>query len=183
MADKDYPEFDARGVPTDGRYLAMKLVMGGLALQACTVSMVDGRDTILDADVALTGGENQCEIWTAFAKRGLGHGAKHTEFGNEGDDKVPPMCFMYTGDYDDPDDACLGAGKVEIETATPMKSKVEIGSSTRPPVQLAARISTPLRPLRTHACQFHRRLLRGLPARFASGMARFKLLLQGHRLN
>lgn len=22
--------------------------------------------------------------------------------------------FMYTGDYDDPDDACLGAGKVEI---------------------------------------------------------------------
>ncbi|KAF4513113.1 hypothetical protein G6O67_000430 [Ophiocordyceps sinensis] len=134
MADKDYPEFDARGVPTDGRYLAMKLVMGGLALQACTVSMVDGRDTILDADVALTGGENQCEIWTAFAKRGLGHGAKHTEFGNEGDDKVPPN-FMYTGDYDDPDDACLGAGKVEIETATPMKSKVEIGSSTRPPVQ------------------------------------------------
>lgn len=37
--------------------------------------MVQARDAIIDADVALTGGENACEIWTGFVKRGLGAGA------------------------------------------------------------------------------------------------------------
>jgi extracellular elastinolytic metalloproteinase len=37
--------------------------------------MVQARDAIIDADVALTGGENRCEIWKGFAKRGLGAGA------------------------------------------------------------------------------------------------------------
>ncbi|PHH90684.1 hypothetical protein CDD83_2940 [Cordyceps sp. RAO-2017] len=89
VTDQEYPEFDSRGVPTDGRYLAMKLVIGGLSLQPCTASMIDGRDSILDADIALTGGENQREIWTAFAKRGLGQGAKHTAFKNENGEGVP----------------------------------------------------------------------------------------------
>lgn len=35
------------------------------------------RDAILDADTALTGGANACEIWTAFAKRGLGEDAEY----------------------------------------------------------------------------------------------------------
>ena len=35
----------------------------------------DGRDAILAADRALTGGENACAIWRGFAKRGLGVGA------------------------------------------------------------------------------------------------------------
>ncbi|KAI0160755.1 extracellular elastinolytic metallo proteinase [Xylariaceae sp. FL1272] len=69
------PEF-RDGVPTDGKFLTMKLVMDGMALQPCNPNFVQARDAILDADVALTGGENQCEIWTAFAKRGLGDGAK-----------------------------------------------------------------------------------------------------------
>lgn len=40
--------------------------------------MVQARDAILDADVALTSGDNKCELWTAFAKRGLGEGAKYS---------------------------------------------------------------------------------------------------------
>src|SRR5690606_25022223 len=36
---------------------------------------VDGRDAILAADVALYGGANQCAIWEAFARRGLGFSA------------------------------------------------------------------------------------------------------------
>lgn len=40
--------------------------------------MVQARDAILDADVALTGGDNQCELWTGFAKRGLGTGARYS---------------------------------------------------------------------------------------------------------
>jgi hypothetical protein len=55
-----------------GNNLAVQLVTDGLKLQPCSPDFVDGRDAILAADVALTGGENECFLWTAFAKRGLG---------------------------------------------------------------------------------------------------------------
>lgn len=67
------PTFIPGGVvPNDGRYLAMKLVIDAMALQPCNPSFVDARNAILDADSVLTGGENGCEIWKGFAKRGLG---------------------------------------------------------------------------------------------------------------
>jgi extracellular elastinolytic metalloproteinase len=37
--------------------------------------MPQARDAIIDADKALTGGDNICELWKGFAKRGLGQGA------------------------------------------------------------------------------------------------------------
>ncbi|KAI0473401.1 Fungalysin metallopeptidase-domain-containing protein [Xylariaceae sp. FL0804] len=83
------PSFDADGVPTDGRYLAMKLVIDGMALQPCNPNFVEARDAILDADEALTGGDNACEIWTAFAKRGLGEGAVHSRSDRTGSNVVP----------------------------------------------------------------------------------------------
>lgn len=58
-----------------GNLLAMQLVNDGLKLQPCNPGFVDGRDAILAADQALTGGANQCLIWEAFAKRGLGYSA------------------------------------------------------------------------------------------------------------
>ncbi|KAJ4323555.1 hypothetical protein N0V84_004296 [Fusarium piperis] len=76
--DNDVPTFDSNGVPTDGKYLSLKLVIDGMALQPCNPNMVQARDAILDADKALTGGDNQCELWTAFAKRGLGTGARYS---------------------------------------------------------------------------------------------------------
>ncbi|KAF2788796.1 extracellular metallo proteinase MEP [Melanomma pulvis-pyrius CBS 109.77] len=72
--DAGTPDLE-NGVPTDGKFLAMKLVIDGMALQPCNPNFVTARDAILDADKALTDGENACEIWTAFAKRGLGEGA------------------------------------------------------------------------------------------------------------
>lgn len=75
--DADFPTFDDAGVPTDGKYLAMKVVIDGMALQPCNPNMVSSRDAILDADTALTGGDNLCEIWTGFAKRGLGENAAY----------------------------------------------------------------------------------------------------------
>ncbi|KAI0505734.1 extracellular elastinolytic metallo proteinase [Xylaria bambusicola] len=71
------PTFDTDGVPTDGKFLTMKLVTDGMALQPCNPNFIQARDAILDADKNLTGGDNQCEIWTAFAKRGLGQGAAY----------------------------------------------------------------------------------------------------------
>ncbi|EGR44217.1 uncharacterized protein TRIREDRAFT_70800 [Trichoderma reesei QM6a] len=76
--DAEFPTFDSQGVPTDGKFLALKLVLNGLALQPCTPTFVSARDAIIDADRALTGGDNVCELWTAFAKRGLGSGAKYS---------------------------------------------------------------------------------------------------------
>ncbi|KAF4986884.1 hypothetical protein FDECE_15706 [Fusarium decemcellulare] len=76
--DDDVPEFDSNGVPTDGKYLSLKLVIDGMALQPCNPNMVQARDAIIDADKALTNGDNQCELWTAFAKRGLGTGAVYS---------------------------------------------------------------------------------------------------------
>lgn len=70
---------DNSRVPSDGRDLAVKLMTDALALQPCNPNFVQARDAILDADRALTNGSNLCEIWTAFAKRGLGEGAR---FGN-----------------------------------------------------------------------------------------------------
>ncbi|KAF9880551.1 extracellular elastinolytic metalloproteinase [Colletotrichum karsti] len=76
--DGPRPSFDANGVPTDGKYLTLKLVIDAMALQPCSPNFIQARDAILDADTALTGGDNQCEIWTAFAKRGLGSDAVYS---------------------------------------------------------------------------------------------------------
>ena len=64
-----------QGWQTGGNNLALQLVTDGLKLQPCGPGFVDGRDAILAADTALTGGANQCEIWRGFAKRGLGASA------------------------------------------------------------------------------------------------------------
>jgi len=60
---------------TGGNNLAMQLVTDGMKLQPCSPGFVDGRDAILLADQNLTGGANQCVIWEAFARRGLGFSA------------------------------------------------------------------------------------------------------------
>ncbi|KAK9773897.1 putative Extracellular metalloproteinase [Seiridium cardinale] len=88
--DSARPTFDANGVPTDGKFLTMKLVIDAMALQPCNPNFVTARDAILDADEALTGGDNACEIWTGFAKRGLGQGAKYGASKNRVASKVIP---------------------------------------------------------------------------------------------
>lgn len=54
-------------IPTTGRHLAMKLVLDAMKLQPCNPTFLNARDAILDADRALTGGENLCPLWTGFA--------------------------------------------------------------------------------------------------------------------
>ncbi|KAL4072082.1 extracellular elastinolytic metallo proteinase [Scleroderma citrinum] len=70
-------EYDRLGkplplVPKHGNTLFLQLVITGMKLQPCSPSFFDARKAILQADEALTGGENQCEIWAGFAERGLG---------------------------------------------------------------------------------------------------------------
>ena len=70
---------------TGGNNLAIQLVMDGLKMQVCRPGFVDGRNAILAADAALTQGANQCEIWRAFAKRGLGIDASQGLSSNRSD--------------------------------------------------------------------------------------------------
>ncbi len=60
---------------TGGNNRIMKLVIDGLKLQPCLPGFIDGRDALLAADMATTGGEDQCMIWEVFAARGLGYNA------------------------------------------------------------------------------------------------------------
>ncbi|KAJ1867726.1 hypothetical protein LPJ78_000778 [Coemansia sp. RSA 989] len=61
---------------TKGNSLTLQLLVDGMKLQPCMPSFIDARDAILQADKQLTGGENQCLLWKAFAKRGLGPDAE-----------------------------------------------------------------------------------------------------------
>ena len=60
---------------TGGNNTALLLVTEALKLQPCSPGLVDGRDAIIAADQAIYGGAHLCEIWEAFAARGLGFSA------------------------------------------------------------------------------------------------------------
>ncbi len=70
---------------TGGNNKVMQIVTDALKLQPCNPGFVSGRDAILAADMALTGGEDQCMIWEAFANRGLGAGASEGAIFNASD--------------------------------------------------------------------------------------------------
>ncbi len=74
---------------TGGNNIAMQLVLDGLKLQPCSPSFIDARDAILEADVVNNDGANQCLIWNAFARRGIGFSAEPG--GNEAFD-LPNLC-------------------------------------------------------------------------------------------
>ncbi|MDG2334539.1 MAG: M36 family metallopeptidase [Myxococcota bacterium] len=72
---------DAHGFDSDvyegtgGNNLAMQLVMDGLKLQTCNPTFIEARDAVLLAESNITDEINQCLVWRAFAKRGLGAAA------------------------------------------------------------------------------------------------------------
>ncbi len=70
---------------TGGNNIALQLVMDGLKLQPCSPGFVDARDAILAADMTNNQGDNQCLIWEAFAKRGLGYSATQGSVGSRSD--------------------------------------------------------------------------------------------------
>ncbi|MEZ4826755.1 MAG: T9SS-dependent M36 family metallopeptidase [Bacteroidia bacterium] len=83
---------------TGGNNIAMQLVMDGMKLQACEPGFVDGRDAILLADQINNGGANQCLIWNAFARRGLGFSADQGSVNSRTDQieayDLPPICLQ-----------------------------------------------------------------------------------------
>jgi extracellular elastinolytic metalloproteinase len=59
-------------VPKHGNSLMVQLVLNGMKLQQCRPGFFEARDAIIQADQVLTGGENFCDLWIAFAEKGLG---------------------------------------------------------------------------------------------------------------
>jgi hypothetical protein len=86
--------YDASG--GDGNIVALQLVMDGLKLQRCSPTFLDARDAILLADQNNNSGANQCSIWRAFAKRGMGvnadDGKHHNDLNVTEDFSVPAEC-------------------------------------------------------------------------------------------
>jgi Tol biopolymer transport system component len=79
-----------------GNNLALQLVTDSLRLTPCNPGFVNARDAIIAADQALTGGANNCILWRAFARRGLGLSAKQNSTSNPRVDvvafDVPSAC-------------------------------------------------------------------------------------------
>lgn len=73
--DEDFYNFTGDVNQDAGNIQAFALVTEGLKLQPCSPSFIDGRDAIFTADLAIYGGANECLLWDAFAKRGLGFSA------------------------------------------------------------------------------------------------------------
>jgi len=77
---------------TAGNTLALQVVLDGMKLQPCNPTFVSARDAILQAEKQVTGGKYQCDIWKAFAKRGVGFGAKSTGSKVTQSVKLPTTC-------------------------------------------------------------------------------------------
>ena len=59
-----------------GNVVALRLVVEGMKRQPCNPTFLQARDAIIQANQNLYGGKYKCEIWAAFAKRGLGTNAR-----------------------------------------------------------------------------------------------------------
>ncbi|CAE6374970.1 unnamed protein product, partial [Rhizoctonia solani] len=82
-------------LPKHGNTLMLQLVVNGMKMQPCNPTFIQARDAIIAADKALTGGENTCTLWKAFASRGLGTNAKKLTFASRpsiNGFEVPPEC-------------------------------------------------------------------------------------------
>lgn len=74
----------------------LRLVIEAIKQQPCNAGLLDARDSILQADQSLYAGRHACEIWQAFARRGMGYSALQGSSGSLVDNvaafDMPPTC-------------------------------------------------------------------------------------------
>lgn len=87
---------------TNGSTRVLQLVYNALGLQGCNPGFIEGRNAIIAAEQAATGGADKCMIWNVFAKRGLGVNAasgSKTNINDQVEDfNVPADCLMATNE-------------------------------------------------------------------------------------
>lgn len=93
---------DVNANSTNGSTRVLQMVYNGLALQGCNPGFIEGRNGILAAEAAATGGVDKCMIWNVFAKRGLGVNAASGSKTNINDQvqdfTVPAECQLATSE-------------------------------------------------------------------------------------
>jgi len=77
---------------TGGNNVLLQNVVDGLKLQPCRPNFVDARNAILLADKQNYGGSHVCDMWKAFAIRGLGYSAVGTTKPVQESFDIPPNC-------------------------------------------------------------------------------------------
>ncbi len=121
---------------TGGNNLAMQLLVDGMKMQPCGPGFVDGRDAILAADLALTGGENYCSIWAGFAKRGLGFSASQGSSNSTSDGTAAsdmPQACTTLGTIPSPAVADVCAGSAA-------SYNIGVGTNFTPPVTMSGSV-------------------------------------------
>lgn len=93
-----------------GNIQAMAIITEGMKLQVCNPGFVDGRDAIFAADLALYGGANECILWDAFAKRGLGVSADQGSSASRSDGTEAFDTPTGVADFTAPSDLCINEG-------------------------------------------------------------------------
>lgn len=104
---------DVMANTTNGSSRVLQLITNALKLQGCNPTFIDGRNAILAAELATTGGADKCIIWRTFAKRGLGLNASAGSKTNINDQIED---FTYPAE-------CASLGTDEVMT---VKNKVSI---------------------------------------------------------
>jgi len=97
-----------------GNIMAMAIIIEGLKLTECQPGFVEARDAILLAAEAIYGAQVVCEIWPAFARRGLGFLADQGDSDVKGDEiisfRIPLDGPIFEAEYEP---FCLQGGIYE----------------------------------------------------------------------
>ena len=104
---------------TNGNQLTLQLVTDGLKLAPANATFLEARNAIIQADQVDTGGDNYVELWTAFAKRGMGAGAQCP---------TSDTTVGVVEGYDLPADA-IPDGILEVNVTPPSSSVLFFGES------------------------------------------------------
>ncbi|KAJ9083700.1 hypothetical protein DSO57_1032183 [Entomophthora muscae] len=56
-----------------GNTLMLQIIIDSMSLLPCSPTFIQARDATLIAESSLTQGKHACDLWSAFAKRGMGH--------------------------------------------------------------------------------------------------------------
>ncbi|KAJ1964497.1 hypothetical protein GGI12_001393 [Dipsacomyces acuminosporus] len=94
---------DALGISDDlfkrelsrGNSLFLQLLIDSFKLQPCNPTFLSSRDALIQAEKNRTQGKYACLLWRAFAKRGLGYGARNDGSGRTNNYELPPGCATH----------------------------------------------------------------------------------------
>jgi hypothetical protein len=104
---------DFLDLDTGANNYAMQLVIDGMKLAPIDPSFSEMRDSIMAADIGLTGGVNLDVIWKAFARRGLGFSS---DVNNAGGGALPSTApFPFNSAFDLPTNPADISGNVFID--------------------------------------------------------------------